>query len=228
VCGRFSQHYTWQEIHDGFDLVRPAAPRNLEPRYNIAPTQTVDVVRAADSGNELVHMRWDLVPFFWKKPLKDKKFSTFNARAETLATANSFRAAFRHRRCIVPVSGFYEWRRPKQKGQPPVYFSSADGTPLALAGLWDQWVDPGSGDPLLSCTIVTTEPNAMVKPLHNRMPVILTRSEAETWMRTDPDHAADLRALLRPCSPDLMSSRQVSAFVNSTRNEGPGCIAEAD
>ena len=138
MCGRFTQHYTWAEINAFLDLTGPA--RNLRPRYNIAPTTTIDVARAGESGREIVPMRWGLVPSWWKKPLKELP-ATFNARAETVAEMPMFRSAFRSRRGIIPASGFYEWTGPKGE-KTPHYFSSPSGEPLAFAGLWESWRNP--------------------------------------------------------------------------------------
>ena len=150
MCGRFTQHYTWAEVYAFLELFGP--PRNLRPRYNIAPTTSVDVVRLdRDGQRELVSMRWGLVPFFWKKSLKDVP-ATFNARVETVAEKPMFRDAFRKRRCIVPASGFYEWTGEKGAKQPHL-FTAADGSPvLAFAGLWDRWHDKDTGEEVLSCT----------------------------------------------------------------------------
>ena len=150
MCGRFTQAYTWAEVHAFLDLVGPA--RNLRPRYNIAPTTTIDVARLGVGGRELVPMRWGLVPSWWKKPLNELP-STFNARAESVAEKPMFQSAFKSRRCIIPASGFYEWTGPR-KERTPHYFSSPSGEPLAFAGLWESWRDPESGERILSATII--------------------------------------------------------------------------
>ena len=180
MCGRFTQNYTWQEVHDFLNLF--GAPRNLRPRYNIAPTTYVDVVRLNPEGQrELTSMRWGLVPFFWKKPLKDVP-ATFNARAETVAEKPMFRDAFKRRRCIIPASGFYEWTGEKGAKQPHL-FTAADGSPiLAFAGLWDRWRNPGDGEEVLSCTIVVSGASAWMTPYHDRMPVLLTSTAIDAWL----------------------------------------------
>ena len=180
MCGRFTQNYTWQEVHDFLNLF--GAPRNLRPRYNIAPTTYVDVVRLNPEGQrELTSMRWGLVPFFWKKPLKDVP-ATFNARAETVAEKPMFRDAFKRRRCIIPASGFYEWTGEEGAKQPHL-FTAADGSPiLAFAGLWDRWRNPGDGEEVLSCTIVVSGASAWMTPYHDRMPVLLTSTAIDAWL----------------------------------------------
>ena len=139
MCGRFTQRYTWREIHDLYDLTGPA--RNLQAHYNIAPTDTVDVVKLANGGTmELVPMRWGLIPYWWKKPLKQLP-ATFNARAEGVASKPMFRDAFKRHRCIIPASGYYEWiKRPD--GKQPYFVSAAGGGVLSFAGLWDRWKNP--------------------------------------------------------------------------------------
>ena len=142
MCGRFTQNYSWEEVYNFLNLF--GTPRNLRPRYDIAPTTGVDVVRLdAEGKRELLSMRWGLVPFFWKKTLKELP-ATFNARAETVAEKPMFRDSFNRRRCIIPASGFFEWTGEKGDKQPHL-FSAADGSPiLAFAGLWDRWIDPAT------------------------------------------------------------------------------------
>ena len=172
LCGRFTQNYTWAEIRAFLNVFGP--PVNLQPRYNIAPTTMVDVVRLVDGHRALTKMRWGLVPFFWKKGLKEMP-ATFNARAETVAGKPMFRDAFkRNRRCIIPASGFYEWTGGKKERLPHL-FTATDGSPvLAFAGLWDRWKEPESGEEVLSCTIIVSGASAWMEPYHDRMPVILT------------------------------------------------------
>ena len=140
MCGRFTQHLSWAELQRLADLI--GQPRNLAPRYNIAPTTQIEVIRLGLEGNELVPMRWGLVPSWWKKPLSELP-STFNARAETVAEKPMFRSALKSRRCIIPASGFYEWTGPRG-AKTPHYFSAPSGEPLAFAGLWETWRDPES------------------------------------------------------------------------------------
>ena len=141
MCGRYTQSYTWRELVELYRLTQPA--RNLRPRYNIAPTTAIDVVRLADAGPELVPMRGGLIPSWWKKTAKEVP-STFNARAETVAQKSMFRTAFKRTRCIVPASGYYEWR-PAEDGKQPYFISAADGAVLSIAGLWDQSSSPSIG-----------------------------------------------------------------------------------
>lgn len=180
MCGRFTQHYTWSEVHEFLSVF--GTPRNLQPRYNIAPTTTVDTVRAGkDGARELVSMRWGLIPGWWKKPLKELP-ATFNARAESVAEKPMFRNAFKERRCIIPASGFFEWTGPKTDRQPHL-FTAADGAPvLGFAGLWDRWREPAAGEEILSCTIIVCGGSQWMATYHDRMPVILDRSNFDAWL----------------------------------------------
>ena len=170
MCGRFTQAYTWRELVALYGLTQPAM--NLQPRYNIAPTATIDVLIPHDSDQlELWPMRWGLIPSWWKQSRKELP-STFNARAETVTGRPSFRDAFRERRCIIPASGYYEWK-PMPGGKQPYYISARDGSILPFAGLWDEWHDPESGEQIRSCTIIVADANALTRPIHDRMPVII-------------------------------------------------------
>ena len=204
MCGRFTQHLSWAEIRRLADLV--GQPRNLAPRYNVAPTDLIEVIRAGPAGLELTPMRWGLVPCWWKKPLEQLP-ATFNARAETLGEKPMFRAAFKSRRCIVPASGFYEWTGEKGR-KIPHYFSSADGLPLALAGLWEQWRDP-NGQEVFSATIVVGAANGWMSRFHDRMPIFLSWSDAQRLdRRREPRGAASARARGRASGMDRIDARQ--------------------
>lgn len=180
MCGRFTQRYTWAEVHAFLSVF--GTPRNLQPHYNIAPTDTVDVIRLGKDGKrELVPMRWGLIPAWWKKSPKEMP-ATFNARAESVADKPMFRDAFKERRCIIPASGFYEWTGDKGNKQPHL-FTAADGSPiLAFAGLWDRWRDPATGDHILSCTIIVCSASTWMETYHDRMPVILDEKDFDGWL----------------------------------------------
>lgn len=207
MCGRFTQHLSWAELHALADLI--GQPRNLAPRYNIAPTTQIEVIRPATGGNELIPMRWGLVPAWWKKPLKELP-STFNARAETVAEKPMFRSAFKSRRCVIPASGYYEWTG-KTGSKVPHYITVRDGRPLAFAGLWESWKDPESGEPIDTATIVVGAANAWGRPIHDRMPIILAWRDASAWMAGDVERAVDL---LRAPPDDALQEWVVSPRVN--------------
>ena len=205
MCGRFTQSYTWDEIHGLFEVA--GAARNLRARYNIAPTTEVDAVVDRGQGREVASMRWGLVPAWWKKGLKEVP-ATFNARAETVASKPMFRDAFRRRRCIVPASGFFEWTD-AAGGKQPHFFSAADGGVLAFAGLWDRWTDPASGDELLSCTVIVSGANGWMAPYHDRMPVLLVAADVAGWLSGEAGPE-----VLRPAAEAALREWPVSKRIN--------------
>ena len=209
MCGRFTQHYTWQQVNEFLSVI--GAPLNLRPRYNIAPTTEIDVVRLDQQDQrELVRMRWGLVPGWWSKPLKEVP-ATFNARAETVAQKPMFRNAFTQRRCIIPASGFYEWTGEKGSKVPHL-FTAADGSPvLAFAGLWDRWRDKATGEDVLSATIIVSGASAWMTPYHDRMPVLLMPDQVDAWLkgRAGPE-------TLRPAAESALRELVVSDRVNRT------------
>jgi putative SOS response-associated peptidase YedK len=181
MCGRFTNRLTWRELVALYRLTVPAQPeRNLPARYNIGPTTTIDAVIERDGRRELVPMRWGLVPSWWKKRAKETP-ATFNARAETVAEKPMFRAAFKRNRCLIPASGYYEWKG-TETGKQPYYFSTENGSPLTVAGLWDEWKDIETGAPLKSCTMIIAEANEFVSKIHDRMPALLTPYQFEAWL----------------------------------------------
>ncbi|WP_428535531.1 SOS response-associated peptidase [Rhodopila sp.] len=220
MCGRFTQHYTWQQVHAFLSLLGSA--RNLRPRYNIAPTTPVDVVRLdRDGKRELVSMRWGLIPFFWTKPLKDLP-ATFNARAESVHQRPMFRYAFKQRRCIIPASGFYEWTGGKADRQPHL-FSPADGSPLlAFAGLWERWRQPDTAEDILSCTIIVSGASEWMEPYHDRMPILLRELDFDAWLNGSLGPEA-----LQPAAEAALQQWPVSKRLNSTRADAHG-VTNAD
>ena len=213
MCGRFTQAYTWAEVHAFLDLTGPA--RNLRPHYNLAPTDTIDVARLGVGGRELIPMRWGLVPSWWGRPLKELP-ATFNARAETVAVKAMFKAAFQARRCIIPASGFYEWTGPR-KERTPHYFSSPSGEPLAFAGLWESWRDPASGETIPSATIIVRGANEWMTRYHDRAPVLLERKDFDLWLSGDAlfaEGTSNPVSLLRPAREDALQEWIVSSRVN--------------
>lgn len=219
MCGRFTMSTPSNVVADFFGL---GDVPDLEPSYNIAPTQQVSIVRADESGNArvLASVRWGLVPA-WARDLSIGA-RLINARAETVATKPSFRSALRRRRCLVIADGFFEWRKDGVKKQ-PVYVRMVDETPFAFAGLWERWISNDSTT-VDSCTIITTEPNALLKPIHNRMPVILPPEAFSQWLNPDQVDLSKLTGLLKPCPADLMIAMSVGSYVNNARNNGPECV----
>ena len=191
---------------------------NLEPRYNIAPTQTTPVI-TRNSPNRAEEMRWGLVPFWAKDPSIGNKM--INARAETVAEKPAFRKALAARRCLVPASGFYEWKR-DAGGKVPHYIFLRDTDSFAFAGLYEIWKDD-AGKTLKTYTIITTTPNELMETIHNRMPVILSREDEGLWLDKEADIPA-LLALLRPYPAEQMDAYVVSKAVNSPMHEGESLI----
>jgi putative SOS response-associated peptidase YedK len=205
MCGRFTQHLSWEELQRLADLI--GQPRNLQPRYNVAPTTTIEVIRPASAGNELVQMRWGLAPSWWKKPLRELP-ATFNARAETIAERPMFRSAFAARRCIIPASGFYEWTGAKG-AKTAHYFLASDRRPLAFAGLYECCRNIESDAKVNSATIIVGPANRWMRRFHDRMPVILDWRDADAWMRGE-----NPGALLHPPPEDALQEWIVSPRVN--------------
>ncbi|HET6518666.1 MAG TPA: SOS response-associated peptidase [Geminicoccaceae bacterium] len=208
MCGRYTLATPVDDLQRRFGFAeRP----NLAPSYNIAPTQAAPVIRrwAAAGGRELAILRWGLVPAWSEGP--DGRFSMINARAETVATKPAYRAAFRQRRCLVPADGFYEWQKRDGRKQ-PYFIRLRSGEPMAFAGLWERWTSHTGQDAIESFTIVVTDANELVRPIHDRMPVILAPEDYDRWL--DPG-VPDGRALLRPCPPAWLEAYPVGTRVNS-------------
>ena len=222
MCGRYGRRADkqriaeWMQTHntDVFD------DSYLAPSYNVAPQSLQPVVKLdSETGErELTVMRWGLIPFF----AKDAKiaYSTINARAETVATSPVFREPMKRRRCLVPATGFYEWQALDKKSKQPWTIELVDGNLFAFAGLWDRWKDKATGQPLETYTIITTDPNELLEPIHNRMPVILSPQDYSRWL--DPGEPSQLPIdLLRPYPAEEMRAWKVSAAVGNVRNSGP-------
>ena len=224
MCGRYSLTARQEELARKF-LVKNL-PEDLRPRFNIAPSQAVTAIRVSKSSGERVatDCHWGLVPF-WAKDRKSG-YKMINARSETAARRPAYRAAMRFRRCLIPATGFYEWQRLGAYKQ-PVYFHHPEGETLAFAGLWEQWKEPAGGS-LLSCTILTTTPNEVTAPVHNRMPVIIGEHDFDWWLDSNLKEAADVAHLLRPCPREHLTRYAVSQAVNNPRNDGPELIGRLD
>ncbi len=219
MCGRFTLRTPPQALASLFDLAE-APP--VEPRYNIAPSQPVLAVRQhpQTGQREFTFLNWGLIPF-WAKDVKIG-YRMINARAETVAEKPAFRAAYKYRRCIVPADGFYEWQK-RDGGKQPYFIRMRGDQPFGIAGLWERWESP-DGSVIESCTLLTTEPNELLRPLHNRMPVILAPEDYEPWLDVQGASPLVLQALLKPYSDSQMEAYPVSTTVNSPRQEGPACI----
>ena len=217
MCGRFVQDSLFPLLQREFNL--KSAEVDLSPSYNIAPTQEVAVVVNED-GNRLVMCRWGLIPPGARDIAIGNRM--INARAETVAEKPSFRAAFRKHRCLVVATGFYEWRKVDSR-KIPVYIHMKDNSPFGFAGLYSDWRAPDGGS-VRTCTIITTEPNELLAPIHNRMPAIIPREARELWLNPGVQGPDRLLPLLGPFDPEGMEAWDVSTRVNSPGNDGEALI----
>ncbi len=222
MCGRFTQQRPTSELAQIFDAEDLAG--DAGGKYNVAPTTEANVVVQREDRRAIVRYRWGLVPGWSSDPRIASK--TFNARAETLATSPLFRDAYRKRRCLVPVDGFYEWLREGSKRTPMRIHDPAD-LPLALAGLWTGRQDPESGEWHRTFTIVTTRPTSFMAAIHDRMPVIVPPDLWATWLDPVPRDPGELRALLEPNEDLELVAYPVGALVNNVRNDGPDLLLPA-
>ncbi len=220
MCGRFVLTATREELEALFGYLDG---EDFPPRYNIAPTQPIAIVRMVAGARRFALVRWGLVPSWVKEP---KSFSLLiNARAEGILDKASFRAAMRYRRCLVPASGFYEWRKMpgsnSGRTRQPFWLRPRRGGPIAFAGLWETWADRVTGGEIDSGAIVTTAANGTVAPIHDRMPVVIAPEDFEQWLTGDPVEAS---ALLRPAPDDLFEAVAISNRVNKADNDDPGVL----
>lgn len=223
MCGRFAL-YT-----DPIALAKKFQTENLldlQPSYNVAPSQTIPIIRI-EQGHRLFAMaRWGLIPS-WAKEI-NTGYSTINARAETVAEKPAFQSAFQHRRCLIPVDGFFEWQEiSNSKIKQPWYISLISQKPMALAGLWEHW-QGSDGSEIESCTIIVTAGNELMQPIHNRMPVILSPEKWGTWLDAANTNKQGLQTLLTQYPADEMTAWLVSTVVNSPRNNSEECISNSN
>ena len=220
MCGRYAQRTDPKRLAKEFKVTDVPA---VEPRYNIAPTQDIlGVVESAD-GREMKFYKWGLVPSW----AKDKSMGArlINARSETVTEKPSFRESFKKRRCIIPADGFYEWKRTDGKKQ-PFFFQMPDERPFGFAGLWERW-EGADGEVIHSCTILTTEANEVLRPVHDRMPVILHPDDYELWLDVDARKFDLVREVLRPYPAEEIMGYAVGVSVNSPSSQGSGLIERA-
>jgi putative SOS response-associated peptidase YedK len=224
MCGRFTLRAPASVVAEQFSLFEVPL---LQPRFNIAPSRPVPVVRMVpqqvESRREFVLLRWGLVPGWAKDPAIGNRM--INARAETAADKPSFRAALRRRRCLVVADGFYEWKTAGKHRQ-PMFIHMRDDRPLGFAGIWEAWEGAGHAS-LESCTILTTVANELVRPIHDRMPVIVAPEDYGRWLDPAMQEPAPIQSLLRPYPSDAMEAYAVSTRVNSPLRDDELCLARA-
>jgi putative SOS response-associated peptidase YedK len=220
MCGRFTQADLDKLDETLFQLFGISSS---EPRYNIAPTQNAAVIREGNRGRTIEPLRWGLIPSWANDPKIAMR--TINARAESIADKPAFKESFRQRRCVIPASGFYEWKKSGSKKQP--YFIHPPSGHFAFAGLWDQWFSHQEG-PVETFTIITTDANDALRDLHDRMPVILGADAIDAWLDPETRDLTELQTFLHPAPSTLTDFHPVSTFVNKVANEGPTCIEPVD
>jgi len=218
MCGRYNLRANPRELAEVFQLLHEI---DLKPRFNIAPTQQVAVVRLADKHREMSLMRWGLVPAWAKDPKAGP--ALINARAETVATKPTFRTAFKKRRCLIPASGFYEWQKGEGKAKQPFHIHLKKDHPFAFAGLWETWKGEDA-EPIESCTIITTDANKLMASIHDRMPVILPDEVYDQWLDPKLEDAKELESLLVPYPGKDLVAEPISTIVNSPRNDSPAVL----
>lgn len=220
MCGRYTLSSPADDLALLFDLSELMA---LPPRYNVAPTQEAAVVRVPAPGEprRLDLLKWGLIPYWAKEAAIGNRM--INARAESVAEKPAYRFSFKKKRCLVPATGFYEWKK-EGKAKQPYLIRRADGKPFAFAGLWSTWNDPERGEPVETFTILTTDANDLLLPIHNRMPVIIDPKDFELWLDPKMENAATLQPLLIPHAVDGFEAFPVSRAVNSPAHDAPDCI----
>ncbi len=218
MCGRFALSKSREELQSEFPDID--VPAQYAPRYNIAPSQPVAAIANIKGVATLTHFLWGLVPSWSKGP--NSKYSMINARAETITEKPSFKNAFKRRRCLIPTNGFYEWQRIGKQKQ-PMFIGLNSERCFTMGGIWETWTGEG-GEQLNSVAIVTTAPNELMAPIHNRMPVIVAPRDRDTWLFSNEMQLPGVFPLLGPYPAAAMQARPVSTYVNSPFNEGPMCL----
>ncbi len=227
MCGRYNLTLSPAELQEFFDLCRDLEfEREWKPRFNIAPTQSIVAIRFDEESGPGTPglMRWGLVPR-WARDIKARP-QPFNARAEGVATSRMFAPLLTSKRCLIPATGFYEWRKLDSQTKQPYHIHQANDEPFAFAGLWDEWKH--DGQILESCTVLTTAANDVMRPIHDRMPVIVEREWYDRWL--DPHGQSDklLKELIGEANQHAWELTEVSTFVNNARNESPQCVVAVD
>ena len=219
MCGRFTLQYSGEMLAQIFGV---KAVQNIKPRYNIAPTQQAPVVRISPTDNQLHidYLKWGLIPSWAKDPAIGSKM--INVRSETVDEKPSFKSALKHRRCIVPASGFYEWQEVDGKKH-PLYIRLKDDSLMMFAGIWDHWKSP-DGEAVESFSILTTSSNDLIQQLHDRMPVILNPQHKDIWLDIQVSDPEQLKPYFAPYPSSLIEVYPVSDLVNSPKNDSPDCI----
>lgn len=222
MCGRYALAVQPEDVEAEFSMIRIEW---FPPRYNIAPTQPILVVRAERGERRPALVRWGLIPS-WTKDLAAMPL-LFNARSESAAEKPAFRGAYRHRRCLIPATGFYEWQKGPDGKKQPFYLQPASGGVIAFAGLWDEWADD-KGNVIDTATILTTAANRELAPIHERMPVVVPREQYDLWLGLDADRGANAGQVLLPPPDGTFDAIPIGPGVNNFRNDDPAILARVE
>lgn len=226
MCGRAYETYTEEELHARYlNEKTKRKPFGFRPNYNMSPTQISPVVLVRDGELQIAQLRWGLVPA-WAKDVKSaSKYSLINARGEEITERRSYKASFEKRRCIVPLSGFIEWKREGESSKRPFAIHLADKSIMSVAGIWEHWVSKETGEIVDSFSIVTTAANSFMEKIHDRMPVILDRADEAEWLDPKIIDTQKVLRLVKPCPSDWIDSYEISPLVNSPRNNSSNVLA---
>ena len=227
MCGRAYETYSDEELSFQYLNRRPLTLDGFAPTYNLTPEQRSPVVLVRDGERTVELFRWGLIPAWAKSIEAASRYSLINARAEGIAEKRSYAQAFRRRRCIVPLSGFYEWKR-DGKVKRPFVIRRRDGKILSVAGVWESWKPADDSAPIHSFAIVTIAANDVLAGIHDRMPVILSDDDVSQWMNPDEQDPAQLQPLLKPCPSEWLETYEVSRAVNSPANNSPDVLIPLD
>ena len=223
MCGRAYETYTEEELAIQYLNRRPLRLEWFRPNYNMAPTQQSPVVLVRNDARMIEQFRWGLVPEWASSVAAAAKYSMINARGEEIAEKRTYATAFRRRRCVVPLSGFYEWQHQKTRTR-PFAIHLRDRPIMSVAALWERWQDAGTPEPLHSFSIVTTWANTFMADIHGRMPVILAEKDVELWLDPEVQEPERVLPLVRPCPPEWLTAYEVSTAVNAPRHNSPDAL----
>lgn len=226
MCGRAYHTYSAEELSIAY-LNRRPLKLTVAPNFNMAPTQDTPLVLVREDLRQIEPARWGLVPGWAKTLAEASKYSLFNARGEEIAEKRTYAKAFRERRCVVPLSGFYEWLTPESGPKRPHAIARKDGAIMSVAGVWSSWKASPEAEPIQSFSIVTTAANTFMAAIHDRMPVILDERDLDTWLDPEIQEPERIRPLVRPCPPEWLTAHEVSRDVNSVRNNRPDLVLPA-
>ena len=223
MCGRVYQTYTEEELYFQYLNKRPLNPLQFTPVFNLCPTQDSPVLRLVDGDRRFEQMRWQLVPY--REPEFSTKLSTINAKSETVFDSPLFGDIITRRRCIVPISGFYEWKTDGRKKR-PFKIQLKNGAIMSVAGIWERW-RPNTPQERRSFSILTTAANGFMRPIHDRMPVILDQKVLDDWLSPETHEPQDIKGFMKPCPDDWLTAAEVSPLINSPKNNSPEVLEPA-